>query len=207
VTDGAFNTIEESYLKEMSERLVQTTDHRLKTTDLYVGLLLGGDTKKFRLDVNTVREVIRQIKSAAEKQDINILATTSRRTPAAIEKLAREELGDYPRCKLLVIANEKNIPGVVYGILGLSGFIITSPESISMVCEAASSKKYALVFRAQGLSKKHLRLLEDFAAKKYIYLAEAHNIGNQIEKLWQTRPAIFSLRNNPAAVEEIKKLI
>ncbi|MDD4953996.1 MAG: ELM1/GtrOC1 family putative glycosyltransferase [Candidatus Omnitrophica bacterium] len=203
-TAGALNLINQDYLKEQSERLtkVLSTGHRP-----YIGLLIGGNTKNFSLDKEMISEVIKQVKSASEALDAAILITTSRRTPLQVEELLKDEFRDYPRAKLLVIANEKNIPEAVGGILGLSQAVICTPESISMISEAVSSAKYALVFNAPGLDKRHKRFLEDFARNHYIYLTQASLLGEKIKELLRDKPEIPALRDNLKIKEAIGKIL
>lgn len=207
ITEGALNLIDEKYLKEQSENLLRVTGCGLRVTDFCMGLLIGGDTKKFHLNRDTILEVIKQVKSAAERLNADILVTTSRRTSIEVEKFVREELQGYPRCKLLIIANEKNIPEALGGILGLSQIIITSPESISMISEAASSGKYVLVFKSLGLSNKHQRFLGYFVKKKYIYLTEAGQLNKVVEYINSNRPQVYSLNDRLLVSEAIKRII
>ena len=91
-----------------------------------------------------------QIKEAALHYNADILMTTSRRTPSAIEQIILKELKNFERCSLCIIANQRNIPEAVGGILGLSDLVIVSGESISMVSEALSSGKRTIVFSPHG---------------------------------------------------------
>jgi len=207
ITEGALNLIDEQYLREQLQKLIQVSSVKCQVSGLYIGLLIGGDTKSFRLEKEAISEVIRQIKSAAEKLNAYILVTTSRRTAQEIEKLVKEEFQDYTRCKLLIIANEKNVPEAIGGILGLSQIIITSPESVSMISEAASSKKYVLVFKSAGVSRKHQRFLGYFFKNKYIYLTERRQLSKSIEDIWLNRPPIHSLRDNLLVSEAIKRIL
>ncbi|MCX5710351.1 MAG: ELM1/GtrOC1 family putative glycosyltransferase, partial [Candidatus Omnitrophica bacterium] len=175
-TDGALNLIDEDYLKDQAAKL------NLKAAN-YIGLLLGGDSKKFILNRESVLEVSRQLKRGAQELGADILISTSRRTPKEIEDLIKDEFKDYSACKLLVIANEKNIPEAVGGILGLSSLMIISPESISMVSEAASSGKHVLVFKEKGLSRKHARFLEYLAENKYIHLTNVCDLAAKIAQI------------------------
>lgn len=205
VTEGALNLIDEEYLKEQSGKL--TPSSQLPTPDLYIGLLIGGDSKKFALGKDNILEVIRQIKITAEKLDAGILVTTSRRTSQEAESLIKAEFTDYARCKLLIIANEKNIPEAVGGILGLSRIIVVSPESISMISEAASSKKYVFVFKGNGLNKRHREFLRHFAGNKYIYLGLPDNLSGQIQGVWSQKPKVYSLRDNSLVREAIGRTL
>ncbi|MCX5706302.1 MAG: ELM1/GtrOC1 family putative glycosyltransferase [Candidatus Omnitrophica bacterium] len=212
IIEGALNLIDEEYLKECASRLasrISKDDKRLAISDkqLFIGLLMGGDSKKFILSRGLISEVIKEIKSAAEKINANILVTTSRRTGKEIEELIKREFKDYPRCKLLVIANEKNIPEAVGGILGLSSIAVLSGESISMISEAVSSKKYILVFKSSGLSRKHNEFLRRFAENKYIYIIDSGKISRSIEDIQLKQPDINTLKDNLLVKEAIKRIL
>ena len=207
VTEGALNLINDDYLEDESRKLTQGQGLGLNRAGFRIGLLIGGDAKGFSLKPNTVSEVIKELKSAAEKLDADILATTSRRTPKGIENILKEEFRGYARCKLLVIANEKNIPEAVGGILGLSQLVIVSPESISMISEAMNSKRYVLVFNSQGLNRRHHIFLKDCAKNKYIYLSEALDLSKRIEDIWMHRPEINTTRDNLLVREAITKVL
>lgn len=207
VTDGALNIIDENYLKEHSRRLLQSLVISSVLSDNCIGLLIGGDTKHFHLKDKDVLEIIKQLKSVSIKLNADILITTSRRTCGNIERLIRREFMDYPRCKLLVIANEKNIPEAIGGILGLSSIVITSPESISMISEAASSNKYVLVFKAPGLGKRHKAFLDYFHQKRYIYLTEAYNLAKAIEDIQIKKPPVNVLRDDLIVAKALSRVL
>jgi len=204
VIEGALNLINEDYLKEQGESL---KPHVEISKELVLGVLVGGDAKTFHLGKDLMQEIAGQIKMSLEKLDAELLITTSRRTSSAAECLLKEEFLNYHRCKLLIIANEKNIPEAVGGILALSKIIITSAESISMISEAVNSKKYVLVFNSPNLSKKHRRFLNYFAKNKYIYLVDAYNLAKKIEEIWSNRPEIHTLKDNFLVTEAIKKIL
>ena len=206
-TEGALNLIDEDYLKEEADKLIKASGSKLSSSGFYLSLLIGGDTKKFRLKPEMVLKVIKEVKSAAENLHADILITTSRRTSKEIEGLIKEEFKNYPRCKVLIIANEKNIPEAVGGILGLSRIIIASAESISMISEAVNSKKYVFVFKSEGLSRKHQRLLDYLVKNKNIYLDECSSLSKKIQDIWQARPAVNPLKDNQAIFEALKKIL
>jgi KDO2-lipid IV(A) lauroyltransferase len=204
VIEGALNLINEDYLKGQGERI---KSHLKINKELVLGVLVGGDTKVFHLSKDLMQEIARQIKLSLEKLDAELLITTSRRTSGVVESLLKEEFLNYHCCKLLIIANEKNIPEAVGGILASSEIIITSPESISMISEAVNSSKYVLVFNSPNLSKKHRRFLNYFAKNKYIYLVNAYDLAGKIEEIWLNRPKIHTLRDNFLVTEAIKKIL
>ncbi len=207
MTDGALNLIDDDYLRDQTQRLIQFSGGGLSSAGSYVGLLLGGDTKYFHLGVDSVRSVIRQVKALAQEAGLFILATTSRRTSPELEAAVRQELQGDPRCKLLIIANEKNIPEAIGGILGLSSIIVSSPESISMISEAASSGKYTVVFDGIGLRLKHRAFLDEFAAQRYIRLADPDDVGKVVRQLLYERPPAQVLNNRKTIAEALEKIL
>ncbi len=192
--NGALNSIDGQYLKEQSERLSGYGAQGMGHGDFIIGLLIGGDTKNFHLDSAIVSEVLGQLKAAAEKYNAGILITTSRRTSVKIEKLVKEQMGNYPRCKALIIANEKNIPEAVGGILGLSKLVIVSAESISMISEAASAGCQVLVFNSR-LDGKHTDFLDSMQKAGYIYLCDARQIGPSVDLLLSEKVPLRVLNN------------
>jgi lauroyl/myristoyl acyltransferase len=204
VIEGALNLINQDFLKEQGTALKAQIQ---MNKELVLGLLVGGDTRVFHLNKDLMKEIIKQMKMCLEKLDGELLVTTSRRTSIEVERLLKEEFSDYSRCKLLIIANEKNIPGAVPGILALSNIIITSPESISMISEAANSQKYVLVFNAQEVGMRHKRFLAHFAQNKYIYLVDARDLSRKIQELWLNGPQVHTLEDNLLVGEAIKKIL
>ena len=182
VTEGALNLISRDYLAQQSERLIEDSGLRTAHAGSCIGLLIGGDTKDFRLEKDAVSEVIRQVKSAAGKNNADILVTTSRRTSGEIEHLLKEEFRDYPLCKLLVVANEKNLASAVGGILGLSKTVVVSPESISMISEAADSGCRVVVFKSK-VNPRHRRFLNYMVEKEYVYLCQPDQVSLTIDRL------------------------
>jgi mitochondrial fission protein ELM1 len=121
--------------------------------------------------------------------------------------LVKKEFQGDPRCQLLVIANEKNIPQVVGGILALSSAVVISPESISMASEAVSSRKPVLVFESKGLGRKHRRFLKYFAQKKYLNLVEASNLKVALRKACVEQGEHSVPNNNALITEAVKKIL
>ncbi|TAM42779.1 hypothetical protein EPN54_00930, partial [bacterium] len=100
-----------------------------------------------------------------------------------------------------------NNPDVVGAILGFSSIVISSPESISMVSEAASAGKYVMVFKAQGLSKKHRSFLKNYQDKGYIYLTEAGCLADRVKEIWKNRPPIAIPQDNLKVAQALSKIL
>lgn len=205
IVESAPNLISDKYLADSAGSIKKEIKQDLKK--LVIGVLIGGSAKGFRLERGVVLQLIRELKAVSDELDADILFTTSRRTPKEVEQLIKDNLRDYQRCKLLVIANDKNISDAVGGILGLAQIVVVSPESISMISEAAASKKYVLVFESGGLSRKHQRFLKRFAGKRYIYLTPAFGIGGKIEDLLKSKPAAQVIKDNLLIAEGLKRIL
>lgn len=205
VTEGALNLINEEYLVRQKEEFLKQFNY--KPSGICIGLLVGGDAKNFNLKPNIVSCVAGQLKRILEKSNAELLITTSRRTPQSIENLVKSEFNAYQRCKIMIVANEKNYSHAVGGILSLSQIILTSPESISMISEAVSSGKHVVVFKAPGLDRKHRKFLDYFAKKKYIYLTKANSLESIIEKIRLDKPEVNHLKDTALVREAIEKII
>ncbi|MBM3252343.1 MAG: hypothetical protein FJZ11_06180, partial [Candidatus Omnitrophica bacterium] len=120
ITNGSLNLIDEDYLNEQSRRLVTKIPALDKERKTRIGVFIGGDTKRYQISYDAVRDLVSEIKKTSEELDLQILLTTSRRTPADIEELIKRDLNGFSRCRLLIIANQNNIPEAVGGIMGLS---------------------------------------------------------------------------------------
>lgn len=204
-TRGALNLINQEYLKERSSELIRSQG--INPQGPYIGLLIGGDSKKFHLNKDLMAKVINEVKIAAEEINAGILLTTSRRTSEEINDLIKQEFKDYPATKLMIIANEKNIPEAVGGILGLSSLVITSPESISMVSEAASSAKPVVVFKVDGLSRRHKEFLDNLAENNYIYLSDPDSLALVIADIWRRKPEVHILNDSDLVSNALGKII
>jgi lauroyl/myristoyl acyltransferase/mitochondrial fission protein ELM1 len=207
VTQGALNLIDPDYLKEKSINLRNSGLIKGTLSSLAIGVLIGGDSRNFSISTEAITRVIIQLKKIAEELDADILLSTSRRTTAEVEKVVKAQLADYPRCKLLVIANENNHPDVVGGILGISSIIISSPESISMISEAVASQKYVLVFKTGRLSRKHQDFLRNYQNKGYIYLKAIQDLALSIKEIWSSQPAIIFPDDNLKVIEGLNKIL
>ncbi len=136
-----------------------------------LGLLLGGDTPKIGFERQMLETILTQISSASQGGRYSLLATTSRRTPLWADEVIKQKMGSLAECRLLVVANQANRPGIVEGILGLADAVIVSGESISMVSEAVASRKKVWVIEPYDRTKlkpKQERFLNQMQADGFL---------------------------------------
>lgn len=185
ITNGALNLVDSKHLKLYADKL---KDKIGPLKERRIGLLLGGDTKDFKMDHKVIESMAENLIKAANEYDAEILVTTSRRSPGYIDELLKKKFSDEKRCRLLNIANDENSKGIVEGILGLSDIVLVSEESISMISEAASSKSHVIVFTQGGYSdSRHISFLKNLCDKGFIEIKRSQNIRNAISKVFKVR--------------------
>ena len=206
ITEGAPNIVNDSSMKESSAKLAGS--FKLSKKDK-IGLLIGGDNDDFVLTKKITEDTINNVVEAAQKLDLEILATTSRRTSKDAEALLEERLKNDPRCGMLVIANKKNIDHAVEGIVGLSKYLVVSGESISMLSEAASSGKTVFAFKLSKRRAKPTRhefFLYNMAKSRHIYLCEAQDLNARIQKTSSENLATERLNDFKTIYDALGKL-
>ena len=197
--------------------VTETAPNRLKAEGLRlkgIGLLIGGDAKDFRLQKETVEKAIDAILKIASEIDYDIFATTSRRTSIEIDKSVKDKLSNNKRCKLLVIANEKNKTGAVQEIISQSEVVIVSPESISMISEAVSSGRYVIVFKNESRetkyeirNTKYEKSLMNLEMQDFIKTATVDEIYDAIKTLLTRRPPIRELGDREKIIKKLEDII
>lgn len=206
-TFGSPNRITQEEIQKEALRFLSFID--LKKT-LRLGLILGGDNPDYGMEPALMREIISQIKSVSEKLGLEILATTSRRTPKAIDLLLKDELAKFASCKLLVIANERNIEGTIPAILGLCSVVLVSGESISMISEAASSGRSVLVFplkKKKAKHTKHERVVEELNRLGFVKSVEIDRVSEEIEQVLNSKIAPKRLNDYDAIYNAVGNLL
>jgi len=188
--------------------ITEAAPSRLKDEGLKskgIGLLIGGDAKNFKLQKDTVEKTIDAVLKISGEIDCDIFATTSRRTSIEIDRSVKDRLSNNKKCKLIVIANEKNRAGAMQEILSRSEVVIVSPESISMISEAVSSGRYVVVFgTCQGKYAKNIKNLE---TQGFIKTAAAGDIYNVIKTLLTQHPPIKKLGDREKIIKRLEGMI
>ncbi len=194
-------------ITEAAPNRIIVSDKQQATSDKGggLGLLIGGDAKNFRLTKETVIKVVDGILKIAEEMGRDIFASTSRRTSLEIDEFLKERLGNNKRCKLLVIANEKNREAVVPEIFSSSEVVVVSPESISMISEATASGRYTVVFNEKSV--KYAKAVKDLKTQGYIDTAEPDGVYDLIKRILQQRPAVKRLDDRKKITERLQAVI
>jgi len=212
LTKVALNLITPQYLKQQQEGLLARYSYLKDNVRFKIGVLIGGNTKGVVFDVQQIRSLIHQLKEASKHFNMDILLTTSRRTPLPVDEVIIKGLRDFERCSLLVIANESNIPEAVGGILALSDLLIVSGESISMISEAVSSGKKTIVFAPQGNysptpSNKYDRFVFNLSEQGYVLAASIKDISTIITQALSQKISVKMVEDRTRLLEAIKEIV
>lgn len=175
-----------------------------------VGVFVGGDNPEYALTESLTASLALGLIDFCGKSGADILMTTSRRTPAASEKILKDEAKASGKFKLLVVANEKNPPETVGGILSMSKILLVSAESISMVSEAVASGKPVIAFRLAkkkvGITK-HERALAALEAKGYITVCDVGDITSTLKRVWEGPQQSRRIDDNDRILKAVSRLI
>jgi KDO2-lipid IV(A) lauroyltransferase len=172
-----------------------------------IGLLVGGDAKGFKLTAESVEKACEAVVKIAREAERDIFVTTSRRTSPEIGSFLKNRLTGNDRCKMLVIANEKNVEGAVSKILDASEIVIVSPESVSMISEAVSSGRYTVVFDSGVIAGKYERVIKNLEIQGYIKITKPEGIYDVIKEILTQRPAVKRLEDNEKIKERLNSLL
>lgn len=212
VTKGALNIIDPGYLESQSEKLLNRYSHLKVRSKYKIGLLVGGDTKKYFISESKMKMILNQVKEVAKQFDADILVTTSRRTSERIEGVLNRELKHDDSCALFINANHNNVPEAVGGILGLCDALIVSGDSISMVSEAAASGKKTLVFPVDRRGAvqpraKHEQFIERLNREGYILASDPEGVKTTLYNLIKNKIQTRRLDDSGVIIEKLKKTV
>ena len=175
-----------------------------------IGVLLGGESRYFSLDTETVEKIINSLDEIVEKLGGSVLISTSRRTIKDVEQLLKEKLSTRPGYRMLIIANEFNPQGSFDTILHLSDILVVTCDSISMISESINSKKYTIVFKLRrknlNFISKHERFIENLEKDGYIYVCR-NNLSNKIRDIWRQKPPIKELIDQKIILQKLEKIL
>jgi KDO2-lipid IV(A) lauroyltransferase len=212
LTKVALNLITPQYLREQQDRLFLKYSHLKNNVRSKIGVLIGGNTKGVKFESGQIRSLARQLKEAAEHFNMDLLITTSRRTPKDIDQIMVKEFRNFNRCSLLIIPNESNIPEAVGGILALSDIVIVSGESISMVSEALSSGKKTIVFAPNGQYSSHSlskyeQFVLDLNSQRYLLACDIKDVASTINQVMSQKISVKNLDDKTNLFKSLESIL
>ena len=176
-----------------------------------IGLLIGGTDRHETITAADANQLSEICKAVATEMNVQILVTTSRRTPTKVTEHLASTLKHNDWCPLFIAPNiSSELDNPYQAILALSDLLIVTADSFSMVCEAASSGRPVIVLT---LSDEKARKPKRYNVYRYM---EQHAIVKQcrLDKLKQyiadgltSCVPSTSLQDTETAVQAIHSLI
>ncbi len=175
-----------------------------------IGLLIGGDTRNFRMDKTDIAEITDQVLRAAEKRNLKIYATTSRRTPGEVSSVLKEKLAGNRMCGMLVIVSDNDKKGAMNDIFASCGLIIVSPDSTSMISEAVDSGRHVIVFNRghhPERKSKYMKFISYLRGRGYIHTAGSGEVAAKIDTVLAEKPGIKRPEDRQKITRRVKSIL
>jgi len=168
-----------------------------------IGILVGGTDQHEAITIEDAERLDEICKAAAEKMNVQILVTTSRRTPSDVMEYLKSQFEHADWCPLFI---EPDTPSELVDpyqtILALSDILIVTADSFSMVCEAASSGRKVFIL---SLSQKRRRQPKRYKVYQYM---EQHSIVTRCtlnDLLQEVEKALASNCNSNTPLRDTEK--
>ncbi len=208
VTKGALNLMDKAYLDENGSAFLARYQHLRHNPRTKIALLIGGDARGVVMSEASMKTVLCQVRDAAGECGGDLLITTSRRTPPAIEQMVTDVFKDHPRVAALVVASKGNFPEAVGGILALADIVVVSGESVSMVSEAASSGKQTIVFPVGPCRhNKYQKFCDLLAAQGHIIHVAPEGIAAAVDSVLKKKAVTTPVHDGEALTAVMRKII
>jgi hypothetical protein len=122
------------------------------------GVLIGGDDKNYRVTASWMHKVVGKIFREAERSDVDLYISTSRRTSPEAENALRRMVSSCENVRFLLIASIDPF-NPVPAMLGACDEIFVTDDSVSMVSEVVTAGHRAVLLKTEraGLFKKKLQ--------------------------------------------------
>ncbi|MCI5046257.1 MAG: thioredoxin-disulfide reductase [Aquisalinus sp.] len=150
---GSPNRLDEKRLAQDAQKLREALD--LPASTHVISVLIGGNSKAYRLDNEHLEEIIHTAQTLADEGK-RVLVTTSRRTGSRNTKLLRSQL-THDNIFLWNGEPVGDLTNPYFGLLGIADHILVTEESTNMIAEAAFTGKPVSLLPMAGESEKFAR--------------------------------------------------
>ena len=207
-TIGVPNPISPDVLNAERERLKR----ELNLPDCQrIGILLGGTDRHETITTSDAEKLSEICETVAAEMNVEILVTTSRRTPVDVVDHLSSTIAPTNWCPLFIVPDTPSkIPDSYQAILALSDLLIVTADSFSMVCEAASSGRQVavLILSEQNakLPKRHevYRYMEEHAI---VHRCRLDGLKQHITNVLTSNTSTVPLQDTETAVNAIRCLM
>ena len=133
-----------------------------------IGVLLGGDSAKYRLTSAVLDQLAAVLRQAHRERGYNAYVSPSRRTGESVERALRDALRDEPWATIWDGTGDNPL----FGMLALADRLIVTGESVSMISECLATGHPVHVMQLEGSGRRHERFLGGLMARGLVSLVE-----------------------------------
>lgn len=191
-TLGSLNPVDDAWLSNGREAFADFEHLPRPRT----GLLLGGPRRGIVFDRTLARALIAGMTQRLQGDGGSVLATVSRRTPAAFAQGVREALARFPG---VFWGGDADGPNPYPGVLGCADRIVVTPDSVNMLCEAAATGVPVHTFATAPLPGKLARFHAALRERGLLHDLEARIERHVAPPLRETARVAARLREKIAA--------
>lgn len=176
-----------------------------------IGVLIGGEDRYDTINEATAARLVKVLHQFATNRDMQLLLTTSRRTPLPVENLIGEQLSNTDHCPILVLAHgENSLADPVGTIFALSDVIVVTEDSFSMVCEAASSGKRVIILEVDHKTRrrpKRHQVYSEITRHASVKRSGVEDLEARLEAALADESPIKSLQDTQHAATAVRQLL
>lgn len=176
-----------------------------------IGILLGGTDRHETITMADAAKLLDICERVAAEMNVQVLVTTSRRTPPDVVTSLSSTLKHTDWCPLFIVPDiPSELEDPYQAILALSDLLIVTGDSFSMVCEAASSGYPVIVLM---LSEEKARLPKRHEVYRYmeaqgiVRRCRLDNLAQYIVSTLTSDIPPLSLQDTETAVRAINSLV
>jgi mitochondrial fission protein ELM1 len=186
-TYGTPNVIGQADLKAKAKKLVEKFN---LPKAQYLSVFIGGNGEQHLLKTDLIKKFLQQLNTISHELNLNLIITTSRRTPDDVNQIVKKYMPKNSNCALLIIPNEGHSQpdDLIEGMLGLSKIAVVTQDSVSMISEAASSHNHVVVIKLDkknNKSNKHDKMAQVLMQQGYITLCDVTELTKKIENIME----------------------
>jgi len=158
-------------------------------------VLLGGDSAHARFDLAAFEALAADLDAALARDGGSVLATASRRTPAAVRDALHARYGHGGG---LAWRGEGDGPNPYPGLLAWADRIVCSADSVNMVSEACATRAPVYVFEPGRVQGRPRRFLDTLLARGRVRAMEHALAPFDVEPLRETARVAGEIRQRLA---------
>ncbi|MFZ1990304.1 MAG: mitochondrial fission ELM1 family protein [Alphaproteobacteria bacterium] len=162
----------------------------------YLGVLIGGPNRAYRFSAADMSKMATEVGQFAKRFGLSVLVTPSRRTGNENLAILKKCLADVP-----AFIWDMEGPNPYFGILGLSDFLVVTPDSVNMVTEACATGKPVFVYDLPGGSPKfdrfHQAIRQQGYARKFDPKAALDKTAKRLDEMSSVAQRIINSLGGP----------